>query len=139
MLKNKNLLITILFFLNAQAGFTDNINVANFNELITSSPNSGDTITFTRNLDADSTIGSYFANLDITFEGNNYSILGNDEFGGFVLNQDTNFNQVGVRNCQGQTYGRSKFAGAIYNNGGEANIQNSVFSENFTSAGLFII
>ena len=137
MLKNTIILISIISFLYGCAVSAQNINVDNFDELITSTPASGDTITFTRNLDADSTIGNLFANLDINFEGNNYSILGNDQFGGFVLNQDTNFHQVGIRNCQGQAYGSSKFAGAIYNNGGAASIQDSLFSENFTDAGGF--
>lgn len=137
MLKNTIILISIISFLYGCAVSAQNINVDNFDELITSTPASGDTITFTRNLDADSTIGNLFANLDINFEGNNYSILGNDQFGGFVLNQDTNFHQVGIRNCQGQSYGSSKFAGAIYNNGGQTDIQDSIFSENFTDAGGF--
>ena len=130
----KKLLFMLMTIVINQTAYADDISVASFDELINSTPQNGDTIEFTDDLNSYSTIGNYFLNLDINFEGNNYYINGDNEFGGFVLNQDSLFNQVGIRNCQGQTYNRSKFAGAIFNSGGITNIENSAFTGNFVDA-----
>lgn len=126
----KLILILCLSFVTLPGNAND-IQVGTFDELITSTPRSGDTIEFTDDLESNSTIGNHFINLDINFEGHNYYINGDDQFGGFVLNQDSNFHQVGIRNCQGQTYQGSKFAGAIFNSGGVTNIEESAFIGNF--------
>lgn len=128
----KFLLVTFMFIaLKANA---NDIQVSTFTQLIDSNPVSGDTIEFTNDLFSDETIGNHFINLDINFEGHNHYIYGDNEFGGFVLNQDSLFNEVGIRNCQGQEYNRSKFAGAIFNSGGSADINNSDFFGNFVDA-----
>ena len=126
-------LLTICLLSSLQAN-ADDISVATFTQLIDSTPANGDTIKFTNDLFSDETIGNHFINLDINFEGNNYFIYGDNEFGGFVLNQDSLFNEVGIRNCQGQEYNRSKFAGAIFNSGGSTDIKNSDFFGNFVDA-----
>ena len=113
------------------------IQVRTFDELINSQPVSGDTIEFAGDMTSDATIGQNFYNLDITFEGNNHSINGGSVFGGFVLNEDSFFNHVRILNCKGQEYNRSNFAGAIYNSGGNLNIEESAFSGNFTDAAGF--
>ena len=50
-----------------------------------------------------------------------------------MLNEESLFHSVGIRNCQGQLYNGSKFAGAIFNNGGDTLIQDSEFSDNFVN------
>lgn len=112
----------------------DDIDIASFRELLNSNVTSGDTLIFTDNLNSDETIGAHFSGLDISFDGNNYYINGNNTFGGFVLNRTSNFNRVGIRNCQGQTYQSSTFAGAIFNDGGSLEVKNAAFSENFVDA-----
>ena len=126
-------LLVIFMFIALKANAND-IQVSTFTQLIDSNPVSGDTIEFTNDLFSDETIGNHFINLDINFEGHNHYIYGDNEFGGFVLNQDSLFNEVGIRNCQGQEYNRSKFAGAIFNSGGSADINNSDFFGNFVDA-----
>ncbi len=123
----------LLFCINSYAQ-ARNIEIHNFDELINSNPRSGDTLTFTDDLSSDSTIGYHFWNLDITFDGGNHYINGNERFGGFVLNQDSLFNKVGIRNCQGQTYSGSKFAGAVFNSGGYTDIEESGFIGNFVDS-----
>lgn len=134
-MKVYNHLLLILIVFCCPMAFANDIQVANFDELINSNPADGDTIEFTNDLYSDSTIGNHFINLDINFEGHEHYIYGNNEFGGFVLNQDSLFNEVGVRNCEGQTYNQSKFAGAIFNSGGNTTITSSEFSYNFIDAG----
>ena len=125
-----------LLFINNSYVYAQTIDINTFDELVNSTPQNGDVLTFTRNLEASSSIGSLFENLNITFDGNNYYINGDDLFGGFVLNQNNEslFDKIGVRNCQGQLYNNSKFAGAIFNNGGETNILSSDFSGNFVNS-----
>lgn len=134
-MKVYNHLLLILVVFCCPMVSANDIPVDNFNELINSNPASGDTIEFTNNLYSASTIGNYFINLDISFEGNDHYIYGNNEFGGFVLNQDSSFNEVGIRNCEGQIYNQSRFAGAIFNSGGDTTITSSEFSYNFIDAG----
>ena len=130
----KRLLLTVYLICFIPAVFADDIAIANFDELINSSPQSGDTLIFTNDLDSTESIGTYFSNLDINFEGNNYYIDGDNTFGGFILNGTSTFNQVGMRNCQGQAYSGSKFAGAIFNNGQEILIENSAFLNNYVDS-----
>ena len=132
MLKRLLLIVYLICFIPAV--FADDIAIADFDELINSSPQSGDTLIFTNDLDSTSSIGNYFSNLDINFEGNNYYINGDETFGGFVLNSTSTFNQVGIRFCQGQTLNNSKYAGAIFNNGGNSLIENSAFLGNFVNS-----
>ena len=134
-MKVSNHLLLIIVVFCCPMGFANDIQVANFNELINSTPASGDTIEFTNDLFSNDTIGNHFINLDINFQGHEHYIYGNNEFGGFVLNQDSLFNEVGIRNCEGQTYNQSKFAGAIFNSGGDTTITSSEFSYNFIDAG----
>lgn len=132
MLKRLLLIVYLICFIPVV--FADDIAIADFDELINSSPQSGDTLIFTNDLDSTSSIGNYFSNLDINFEGNNYYINGDETFGGFVLNSTSTFNQVGIRFCQGQTLNNSKYAGAIFNNGGNSLIENSAFLGNFVNS-----
>lgn len=126
------LLFTVIIC--SAAANADDIQISSFNELITSSPENGDTLTLIDNLTSDSSIGRYFENLDISFEGDDHYINGNNVFSGFNLNSDTNFNRVDVRNCRGQRYGGYSYAGAIYNDGGELSIVQSSFNENFVNS-----
>ncbi len=128
----KKIIVTILLI--TLPACADDIQIASFDDLINSSPVSGDILTFTNDLDSNSSIGAHFENLNITFEGNDYFLDGNSRFSGFVFNQQTEFNRVGVRNCRGQTFNRSSFAGAVYNNGGDIKIQEAAFTENFVDS-----
>ena len=109
----KFLLVTLLLVFCQIPANADDIDIASFRELMESAPASGDTLNFTDDLSSDETIGRHFYNIDITFDGNSYYINGNEDFGGFVLNRESTFKDVGIRNCQGQEYNRSYFAGAI--------------------------
>ena len=130
----KFLLVTLLLVFCQIPANADDIDIASFRELMESAPASGDTLNFTDDLSSDETIGRHFYNIDITFDGNSYYINGNEDFGGFVLNRESTFKDVGIRNCQGQEYNRSYFAGAIYNSGGYAMIENTGFLNNFVDA-----
>ncbi len=130
----KRLLLILWLFIIIPSVWGSNIDIDNFNELINSTPQNGDTLVFTNDLDSTESIGTYFSNLDINFEGNNYYIDGDNTFGGFILNGTSTFNQVGMRNCQGQAYSGSKFAGAIFNNGQEILIENSAFLNNYVDS-----
>ncbi len=117
--------------------WADDIQIYSFDELINSNPSSGDILNIKNNLTSDESINNSFMNLDLTFEGNNYSINGRNSFSGFIFNQDTQFNTIRMLNCRGQRYSASSFAGAIFNNAGELNVSNSAFIDNFVdSAGL---
>ena len=134
---NKILLTATIVFLLTSKTYANDIQVATFRELMDSHPASGDVLEFTDDMTSDETIGQNFYNLDITFEGNNHSIDGRYVFGGFVLNEESLFNHVRILNCKGQEYNRSNFAGAIYNSGGNLDIEESAFSGNFTDAAGF--
>lgn len=131
----KKYLFVLFSMLCSTCVWAEDISVANFNELINSNPQSGDVIEFTNDLNSDASIGNRFFNLDLTFEGNNYYLDGNRNFGGFILNQDSDFNQVDIKNCKGQEYRGSDFAGAIFNFNGNMKVRNSTFSSNFVDAG----
>ena len=114
--------------------FASDIQIENFDELIDSTPVNGDILTFTNDLDSTSSIGDTFENLSITFEGNDHFLDGNNLFSGFVFNQETEFNRVGVSHCKGQSFNNSSFAGALYNNGGEIRILEAAFADNFVDS-----
>ncbi len=126
-----NLFLYICF----QPVYANEINIASFQELMNTSLNNGDTFNFTQNLTSDETIGQHFYNYNINFEGNNYYINGENQFGGFILSKDNDFNQINIQNCKGQYYSGSYFAGAIFNSGGHTDIQNSSFTHNFADQG----
>ena len=122
------LFIIVIF---SQTVFADDIIIDNFNELITSTPVSGDILRFTNSLNSSSSIGEHFLDLSITFDGNNHSIDGNNTFSGFTFNEETLFNQLDIKNCKGQTYGAYSYAGAIFNEVGSLKINDSIFQNNF--------
>ena len=138
-MKNKIILCILALILCKNYAAANDIDIATFRQLMDSHPESGDTLNFTNDLTSDETIGQHFYNLDITFEGNDFYINGNDDFGGFVLNKESTFRDVGIRFCRGQQYNRSYFAGAIYNSGGETHIQDTGFLGNFANAQGFNI
>ncbi len=131
-------LIIILFILVINTkSYANNIYVENFNELLQSGAqsSSGDTITIVNDLTSNTSIGNSFLTKDVYFEGQNHSINGGNNFGGFILNQGSNFNMIRMSNCKGQLYNGSYFAGAIFNNAGNTLIENSTFSNNYADAG----
>ena len=116
----------------------NNIYVNTFDELLLSGTSSvsGDTVVITDDLFSDNSIGNSFSAKDLTFQGGNYSIDGNENFGGFVLNEGSNFDSLKIINCKGQYYSNynSYYAGAIFNMNGTAEINNSAFSGNYVNA-----
>ena len=132
-MKKYKFLILIIILISLPA-FASDIQIDNFDELIDSTPVNGDILTFTNDLDSTSSIGDTFENLSITFEGNDHFLDGNNLFSGFVFNQETEFNRVGVRHCKGQSFNNSSFAGALYNNGGEIRILEAAFADNFVDS-----
>ena len=80
--------LVIFSLLLARCAYCADIEVASFDELINSTPQSGDTITFSDNLTSSSSIAAHFENLNITFDGNNFYIDGSNTFGGFILNRE---------------------------------------------------
>lgn len=135
-MKNYKIIFVIFLFCLIQAQVLANdVDIATFQQLINSEVQDGDVFIFSDDLNSDETIGRHFAGFDVTFDGNSYYINGDDDFGGFVLTQDSTFNEVGIRNCKGQSYQGSTFAGAIFNDGGVLEVHNSNFSSNFVDAG----
>ena len=128
------LILTLLFTNLSLTVKANNIDVRSFYELMNSYPGNGDTINILNDLSASSTIGYDFYGLNIKFEGGNHSINGNYTYGGFVLNQDSLLNQIELTNCKGQEYNRSNFAGALYNSGGNIEVENSIFKGNFADS-----
>ena len=125
--------IMFLFFISTSVSANE-YSVTTFGQLMDINPESGDTIVIDATLLSTEDIGSNFENADLTFDGNDHYIDGGDNFSGFVFNQDTLFYKVGVRNCKGQTYNNSTFAGAVYNDGGNLNIDSSAFNDNFVDS-----
>lgn len=132
--------IRILFFiflmLLISKSYADNINVASFDALIQSGSEStnGDTVTITGDLSSDESIGNSFYTKDLTFLGQNYSINGQNNYGGFVLSEGSNFDSLRILNFKGQSYNNSYFAGAIYNTLGTTDISNSAFIGNYADS-----
>ncbi len=135
-MQNIKIIITIFtfIFISLQVEAND-IQVSSFYQLMNSYPGSGDTIEILNDLDSSSTIGYNFYGIDISFQGQQHSIDGNNIYGGFVLNQNGLINQLDILNCKGQEYNRSNFAGALYNSGGIIDVTNSNFRGNFADSG----
>ncbi len=132
---SKNLLLIVcLIYFSGISSSAEDIQVASFEELINSNPQSGDVIEFTANLNSQDSIGNHFFNLDLSFDGNSYSLDGENNYGGFILNQDSLFNNINFQNCKGQEYNGSDFAGAVFNYNGNMQIRNSGFQKNFAEA-----
>lgn len=129
------ILLSFFLVLISNCVFATNINVANFDELLNSNPQNGDTITFIGDLTSDASIGTYFENLNITFVANNYYINGLNTHGGFILKEGSNFTNASIINCKGQQYSGSYYAGAIYNESGHTDVKNSSFNGNFVDSG----
>ena len=135
------IIFTILIFVFSSNAQANNIYVDNFDELINSAniSQSGDTITLTNNLISEESIGNNFYSKDLTFQGESFSLDGQNNFGGFVLSDGSNFNNFKIANCKGQNYGGYYYAGAIYNSIGNTSINNSAFTGNYINAQGFNI
>lgn len=133
----KFFLITFGFLFVVQIAAANNIQVATFNELMNSHPSNGDTIQILDNLTSTSTIGSNFLDLNINFDGQNHYLDGENTYGGFLLNKDSVFDQIRMTNFKGQleSGASSYYAGAIYNEGGTIDINNSYFANNYADSG----
>ncbi len=137
MKNTKRLLITALLLFAGLSVQAEDYSVSTFSQLMGITPQNGDTIGINADLTSTEAIGNNFSGADLYFVGNDHYIDGGNLFSGFVFNQETQFNAVGVRNCKGQTYNNSTFAGAVFNSGGELNIESAAFNDNFVdSAGL---
>lgn len=55
----KNILLICLLFFSVNIVYAQNIDINSFDELINSTPKSGDTLIFTRDLEASSSIGNH--------------------------------------------------------------------------------
>ena len=129
------ILLIFVFVFNFCTCFANTIDINSFNELMNTTLNNGDVFNFTNNLNSDESIGNLFYNYNINFQGNHYYIDGNNSYGGFILSKDNNFSAVDIKNCKGQLYQGSNFAGAIFNSGGNTSIDDSGFSGNFVDSG----
>ncbi len=112
----------------------NDVRISDFSELMNLIPENGDVYTLINNLTSYTSIGTLFEGVSISFEGDNHFINGNNTFSGFTFNGETRFNQVDMRGCRGQRYGGYSYAGAIYNDGGDLNIFESAFDDNFVNA-----
>ena len=133
-MKLKILLIILVLLIEPKIN-ANNIDVASFSELIQSGTQSinGDTITITDDLFSDESIGNSFYTKYVTFQGQNFGINGENNYGGFVLSAGSDFNNLRIIDCKGQVYNNSYFAGAIYNTSGTTNLYNTAFSGNFAA------
>lgn len=131
---SKRILFLTLFLFQLSPVYANDISIYSFNGLMDSNPISGDSLILENNLNSNETIGGNFLGLDINFVGNNHYIDGQNIFGGFVLNRTTNFDEMIMLDCRGQEYLNSYFAGALFNNGGTAMINTSVFNNNYADA-----
>ena len=134
MKNSKKLLITAILLLSGLNVQAEDYSVSTFSQLMGITPQNGDTIDINADLTSTEAIGNNFAGADLLFDGNEHYIDGRNIFSGFVFNQETQFNQVGVRNCKGQTYNNSTYAGAVFNNGGVLNIESAAFNDNFVDS-----
>ena len=132
----KKLLIVLVLTFGSSSVFANNIEVATFDELINSHPLSGDTIQIVNNLTSTSTIGSNFSGININFDGQNFLMDGENAYGGFLLDKDSVFSQIKMTNFKGQLESgtSSYYAGAIYNEGGAIDVNNSYFANNYADS-----
>ncbi len=131
----KVILFLILFVFQKGCANANTIDIDTFYELMNSVLNNGYVYNLTNDLDSNESIGNHFFNYNINFDGNHYSIDGQNTYGGFILSRDNTFSEIEIKNCQGQLYNNSNFAGAIFNSGGQTAIIESDFNENFVSSG----
>ena len=136
MKKLKIILFLLFFIFLRQPVYSATIDINTFYSLLNSILRNGDVYNLTNNLDSDESIGTHFYNYNINFDGNSYSIDGKNMYGGFILSRDNKFNEIAIRNCQGQLYQGSNFAGAIFNSGGDTDIISSDFRGNFVNPGI---
>lgn len=131
----KALLVSLCLLISCTSVYASEVRaIHSFDELMNSDPENGDTLDIENDLTSDTSIENKFINLDINIEGHNHFLDGRDSFSGFIFNQDTNFNQVRMLHCKGQRYSTSSFAGAIFNNSGNLNLQNAAFIDNFVNS-----
>lgn len=119
----------------AQYSMASTIEVTTFDQLMNTNPSSGDTIQILDNLTSDINIGEKFLGIDINFDGQNYTLDGLGQYGGFVINDNSSINQIGMTNLTGQIYSNSHYAGALYNQMGSIDITNSFFTNNSANSG----
>ena len=131
----RKILITIGFLFTTQYSMASTIEVTTFDQLMNTYPSSGDTIQILDNLSSDVNIGEKFLNLDINFDGQNYTLDGLGQYGGFIINDNSSINQIGMTNLTGQIYSNSHYAGALYNQMGSIDITNSFFTNNSANSG----
>ncbi len=131
----RKILITIGFLFTTQYSMASTIEVTTFDQLMNTNPSSGDTIQILDNLTSDINIGEKFLGIDINFDGQNYTLDGLGQYGGFVINDNSSINQIRMTNLTGQIYSNSHYAGALYNQMGSIDITNSFFTNNSANSG----
>ena len=131
----RKILITFGLLFAAQYSMASTIEVTTFDQLMSTNPASGDTIQVLDNLSSDVNIGEKFLGIDINFDGQNHKIDGLGQYGGFVINDNSAINQIGMTNLTGQIYSNSHYAGALYNQMGSIDITNSFFTNNSANSG----
>lgn len=131
----KKILITFGLLFAAQYSMASTIEVTTFGQLMNTNPASGDTIQILDNLSSDVNIGEKFLGIDINFDGKNHTLDGLGQHGGFVINDNSSINQIGMTNLTGQIYSNSHYAGALYNQMGSIDITNSFFTNNSANSG----
>ena len=131
----RKILITIGFLFTTQYSMASTIEVTTFDQLMNTNPSSGDTIQILDNLTSDVNIGEKFLGIDINFDGQNYTLDGLGQYGGFVINDNSSINQIRMTNLTGQIYSNSHYAGALYNQMGSIDITNSFFTNNSANSG----
>ena len=131
----RKILITFGLLFAAQYSMASTIEVTTFDQLMNTNPSSGDTIQILDNLTSDVNIGEKFLGIDINFDGQNYTLDGLGQYGGFVINDNSSINQIGMTNLTGQIYSNSHYAGALYNQMGSIDITNSFFTNNSANSG----
>lgn len=131
----RKILITVGFLFTTQYSMASTIEVTTFDQLMNTNPSSGDTIQILDNLTSDVNIGEKFLGIDINFDGQNYTLDGLGQYGGFIINDNSSINQIGMTNLTGQIYSNSHYAGALYNQMGSIDITNSFFTNNSANSG----
>lgn len=131
----KKILITFGFLFTTQYSMASTIEVTTFGQLMNTNPSSGDTIQILDNLSSDVNIGEKFLGIDINFDGKNHTLDGLGQYGGFIINDNSSINQIGMTNLTGQIYSNSHYAGALYNQMGSIDITNSFFTNNSANSG----
>ena len=131
----RKILITFGLLFTTQYSMASTIEVTTFDQLMNTNPSSGDTIQVLDNLTSDINIGEKFLGIDINFDGQNHTLDGLGQYGGFVINDNSTINQIRMTNLTGQIYSNSHYAGALYNQMGSIDITNSFFTNNSANSG----